>query len=291
MRSDEILKYPPLVLSPGQRRFYFDNGYLLAEEAIEPAQIQSLRHAMHELEVRASSECNLPADFEFEEPVPGQRALRQVLCACDHHAQIWRYASDSRLTDMACDLLGPDVRFRESNVSFKSTGGRGFDWHQDIVFFPSSNVSPIMALTFVEDVTHEMGPTMVIPGSHRGEIYDHYDEDGNWLGLVADHEKSRLPVERAVDITGPAGSVLFTNSCILHAARPNTSGASRPMVIAGYNSADTVALLDIPYRSKYRWKMLRGQEHGRVHSEPLQMKMPPDWNAYAGVRIDNLYQS
>jgi ectoine hydroxylase len=291
MRTDAILNCPPLVLTDEQRRFYFDNGYLLAERAIDEAQILKLRQAMSELESRAASEASLPTDFEFESSTSPRPTLRQVLCASDHHGDIWRYASESCLADMACDLLGPDVRFRESNVSFKSTGGRGFDWHQDIVFFPSSNTSPIMALTFLEDVTYEMGPTMVIPRSHRGEVFDHYDGNGDWVGLVAEHEKPRLPTSHAVDIVGSAGSVLFTNSCLLHAARSNISNKSRPMVIVGYNSADTVALLDIPYRSKYRWQIVRGQDRGLVHSEPLQMTMPPDWNAYAGVRIDNLYQS
>ena len=138
-------------------------------------------------------------------------------------------------------------------MSFKSPGGRGFDWHQDIVFFPSSNLSPLMTLAFLEDVTLEMGPTRVIPGSHRGPVYDHYDTDGKWLGLIGEHEKNQIKHDDAVSVTGPAGSILITNCAILHSALPNGSGHRRPMVIIGYQSADAISYADIPYQSRYKW--------------------------------------
>ena len=58
-------------------------------------------------------------------------------------------------------------------------------------------------VTFVEDVDFDMRWTDVIPGSHLRENYDHHDADGNWLGLIGEHVKSR--VSESVAITGPAG--------------------------------------------------------------------------------------
>ena len=61
------------------------------------------------------------------------------------------------------------------------------------------------------------------------------------------------------------------------------------MVLNGYSAADALSYVDAPYPSRFRWEIVRGQPADQVHSEPWRMKMPPDWGAYSGVRIDNLY--
>ena len=289
MTPEEILGHPPRLLSQAQREFFFENGFLLAERVIDAAGLSRLRDAFAALE-RRGEEPDCPADFELETLPDGSRGLRQVLCAADYHPEIWSYVSSAPMTALAADVVGPNVQFRESGVSFKSPGGRGFGWHQDIVFFPSSNRSPIMTLTFVEDVDSDMGPTRVIPGSHLGEVYDHYDADGTWLGLIGEHVKSRVPVAESVPITGPAGSVLITSCSLVHAADSNESTRRRPMVLAGYASADTVSYAGVPYKSRYRWRIVEGEPTREIHGDALRLKLPPDWDAYEGVRIDNLYQ-
>ena len=139
-----------------------------------------------------------------------------------------------------------------------------------------------MTLTFVENVEAGMGPTRVIPGSHLGEVYDHYDADGKWLGLIGEHVKSRVPVTESVPITGPAGSVLITSCAIVHAADENRTARRRPMVLAGYASADTVPYAGIPYRSRYRWRIVSGEPTREIHSDAQRLKMPPDWDAPSG---------
>ena len=224
MTPEEILRHPPGLLSQAQREFFFANGYLLAERAVDATWLSRLREVFATLE-KKGEESDSPADFEFETLPDGSRRLRQVLCAADYHPDIWSFVSSAPMTTLAADVVGPNVQFRESGISYKFPGGRGFDWHQDIVFFPSSNRSPIMTLTFVEDVDAEMGPTRVIPGSHLGEVYDHYDADGNWLGLIGEHEKSRVQEAKSVAVTGPAGSVLITSCAIVVKIRSCRGGA------------------------------------------------------------------
>ena len=289
MTPKEILDHPPRLLTQAQREFFFSQGYLLVERAFDEARLERLRNTLAALEARGK-EAECPADFEFETLSGGGRRLRQVLCAADYHSEIWDFVSGTPITGLAADLVGPNVQFRESGVSFKSPGGRGFDWHQDIVFFPSSNRSPIMTLTFVEDVKADMGPTRVIPGSHLGDIHDHYDADGKWLGLIGEHVKHRIPVADSVSMTGPAGSVLITSCGIVHAAGENRAARRRPMLLAGYASADTVSFAGVPYKSRYRWRIVEGEPTRSIHSDAQRLKMPPDWDSHQGVRIDNLYQ-
>ena len=289
MTPEEILDHAPRLLTRSQREFFFSQGYLLVERAVDATRLARLRETLAALETQGE-EPETPSDFEFETLPGGGRRLRQVLCAADYHSEIWNFVSSAPMTDLAADVVGPNVQFRESGVSFKSPGGRGFDWHQDIVFFPSSNRSPIMTLTFVDDVEADMGPTRVIPGSHLGDIHDHYDADGNWLGLIGDHVKHRIPEAESVEMTGPAGSVLVTSCGLVHAAGENRAARRRPMVLAGYASADTVSFAGVPYKSRYRWQIVQGEATREIHSDAQRLKMPPDWDSHQGIRIDNLYQ-
>ena len=61
--------------------------------------------------------------------------------------------------------------------------------------------------------------------------------------------------------TGPTDSVLLTSCAIVHAAHANRSARRRPMVLAGYASADTVSYAGVPYKSRYRWRIVEGEGH------------------------------
>ena len=292
MTPEQILAQPANVLDRDQRAFFFEHGYLVLEGFLPDAWRVRLRAAMDELRDRANESGNLSADFEFEDdPGGGPPRLRQVLCAPDYNDDLWAYASEPPQTDIVADLVGPDVKFREANVAYKpARGGGGFKWHQDVAFFPHSNTALVMVLTFLDDVTSEQGPTTVVPGSHLGEVYDHYDQDGQWLGVLSDGEQARAPLGQAVDLTGPAGTLAIINCCILHGARRNDSGRARPVVINGYSAADALPYAPIPYHSRYRWEIVRGQPARYVHSEDRRHKMPPDWSVrdrYYESRMDN----
>ena len=273
MTPEEILAFAPRAMTQAQRTRYFDEGYVLIEAAIDGALLEELRDTAAQLRERAQDPGQRTTDFEDEVLPSGENVLRQILCAADYHEALWPYASKAPLTDFAADAVGPNVRFRECNLSFKEPGGRGFDWHQDMAFFPSTNLTPMMLFTFLEEVTEEMGPTRVIPGSHRDEFYDHYDAAGQWLGHIGEHDKPRLRIQDAVSVTGPAGSIFITNGGVVHSAEPNRSNRARPVLITGYQNVDALTLVEIPYQSRYRWRQVSGEDTGHVHSEPMRMKI------------------
>ena len=234
MTPDEILDFPPLSLTQEQRAFYLQQGYLLVENAVDEPRLACLRAAVREVQTRARVPETRPAEFEFETPEGGgETALRQLLSAADCHPEFWSHACRPPITHLVADVIGPNVKFMQANVVFKQPGGRGFPWHQDIALLPCSNLSPLMVFTFLEDVTAEMGPTELLPGSHLTGLHDHYDERGNWLGNIGNHELEKLPTETAVSAVGPAGSVLLANCATVHCAAPNRSRRPRPMVISG----------------------------------------------------------
>ena len=229
MNPDEILNIPAVTLSQTQRECYFEHGFLLLEGLINDEQLARLREMAAELETRACEPDDCPEDFEFEtRPETGKRQLRQVLCAGDYVAGLWDYATSACLVDVVQDLVGPNIKSMFSAVSYKLPGGRGFPWHQDFAFLPCSNLSPVNTFTFLSDVVSEMGPTTLIPGSHRHDPYDHYDDAGSWLGRIGDHDLQRVPDHEAVEVCGPAGSVLvLTSRCYTWLSAVKAAGLAR----------------------------------------------------------------
>ena len=289
MSPDDILKNPAIALSQSQREHYFEDGFLLIEGLLGNKTLRTLRYAASRLEKLASEFEEFPEDFEFETlPKTGQRQLRQVLCAGDYVDELWDYTTTATLLDMVTDLIGPNIKSMFSAVSFKLPGGRGFPWHQDVAFLPCSNMSPVNTFTFLEDVDSSMGPTKMIPGSHRHDPYDHYDKEGNWLGRIGDHDLTRVPDEEAVEICGPAGSVLLFSLAILHKAERSQATRARPMIQNGYMSADAYCYVSSLYRSRHNWEIVRGTRPLYVDNDGPRWKLPPDWEHHDGVRIDNL---
>ena len=291
MTPEAILDIPPLTLTQPQRALYLEQGYLLVEDAVDKTRLEPLRAAVRELQDRAREPEACPVEFEFEVPEGSEDTeLRQLLSAADFHPGLWAHASGPPITTLVADVIGPNVKFMQANIVFKQPGGRGFPWHQDIALLPCSNRSPLMVFTYLEDVTPEMGPTNLIPGSHLEGTYDHYDEQGSWLGNIGDHDLERLPLGEAVSAVAPAGTVLLLNCATVHSADRNGSTRARPMVISGYISADTFCYIDIDalFPSQHSWQIVGGEATGYIHNQEHSLKMPPDWRSHEGVRIDNL---
>ena len=282
MKPADILAQPALRLEESDRRRYFDQGYLVLPAFVQETTLTDLRKALGQL-VEASRALNdsnqyyeLADDHNTADPHPV--VIKMV---ADLDPTVWDYVSGRELTDVAVDLLGPSVKFRESYVNYKRAGmGRAVSWHQDFPFFPTSNPAMITVLTYLEAVTEDMGPIQLLPGSHRGPLYDHYDESG-WIGRVPDDVLQTLSLDEAVPICGPAGTVVIFDNFMVHGSRENTSTKTRPVMVTGYAAADAFAYTATPpsMRSPRTWQLVRGEVARYAHHEPIDVRVPPDWNS------------
>jgi ectoine hydroxylase-related dioxygenase (phytanoyl-CoA dioxygenase family) len=220
------------------------------------------------------------AIFDLE---PGHSAtdprLRRLTSPVDQHPDYWEFASQSALADVIADLVGPDVKFHHSKLNFKwSGGGTEVKWHQDISYWPHTNYSPLTAGLYLYDCGPDQAPLMVVPGSHRGELYSQYDEQGEWAGCLSDVDaKTALAVEPA-ELTGPAGSVTIHNCRVVHGSRPNLSDAGRPLLLNAYSAADAFTYTANPLPSRREGTIVRGRPAQWATHDPRPCQVPPDWS-------------
>lgn len=132
---------------------------------------------------------------------------------------------DPRILGRLAVLLGGPV-IHHHNKGFVKPGVKGeiyggkFPPHQDYPFFPHENYNMLAAIIYMSDITDDMGPVKVLPGSHHGgprptvEGTMHLRDD-------------EFPLDQAVTATGRAGDMIAFNLNTLHMSGPNKSLVDR----------------------------------------------------------------
>ena len=280
MVPENVLAIPPKVLTQKQREFYFEYGYLLLEGMISDTWIASLRAATTEVinESRKISKSDETWDLEPGHSKEHPR-LRRLSSPNDHHPVYWEYASQSVVPDIVSDLVGPNVKFHHSKINFKwADGGEEVKWHQDIGFWPHTNYGPCTVGTYIYNCGMEQGPVGMIPGSHNGELFDQYSDDGEWIGCLRQNDAENLDTSKAVYLDGPAGSLTIHNCRMIHGSKPNNSDVVRRLLLNIYAPADAMPYTHNPLYSKYDQAIVRGEAQRWAHHDPRTCLMPPDWS-------------
>ena len=78
-------------------------------------------HFIDESRSRAASDDRFDLESDHCATAPRLRRLNQPVA---QHPDYWRFASRSCITDLAEDLLGPNVMFHHSKLNFKWSGAR-----------------------------------------------------------------------------------------------------------------------------------------------------------------------
>jgi ectoine hydroxylase-related dioxygenase (phytanoyl-CoA dioxygenase family) len=280
MKPENILSYPARVLSPAQRASYFDDGYLLVERAIGEDWLVRLREGVAGFVAQSRSITSSDAVFDLESGHSADTPrLRRVSSPCDQDDVFWSFLKESPLIEILADVLGPNVKFYQSKLNFKwAKGGAEVKWHQDVPFFPHTNAAVLTVGLYLEDSGPEQGPLMVVPGSHKREIFNHYDDNGTWTGDIQPGDLNRVDTDSAVELCGPAGSITIHNYRAVHGSRPNLSGRGRPLLLNVVSAADAMPYTPNALKSRYEQAILAGDQVQWAHHESGEYLIPPDWS-------------
>ena len=269
------------ILTDAQLEAFRRDGAIVARNAVTPETLAALRAEFDGWveESRAHAApfgqiCDGRPRFDLEEDHgPDHPSLRRVASPTDISETYANVAFDSAMTDMAADILGPDVRFHHAKVNSKLPKTKTVvKWHQDFPFDPHSNDDTLTALLFLDDVTLENGPLMIAPGSHKGPLLSHY-QNGVFTGAVSDEATTAFEAE-AVPCTGPAGAVCLMHSRVAHASTANNSAAPRTLFIVTYAAADAAPLSPVAVPSPDQGRIVRGREPGRIRSMDFEIETP-----------------
>ena len=281
MTPASILAQNALILSQAARESYFQQGFVVAPNALSQDWLQRMREAYLAAVERSRSLAksnewfSLQADHSQDNP-----RIHRIEKLADQAPIFWDIVGASDLAALAADIVGPDVIYRDSMINVKSPGGGGsVAWHQDLPFYPHTNTSTIQILIALYDVPMEQGPLTVISGSHRGRIYEHYDEAGNWSGKISPADCDLLDMNNAVTLPCQAGDAIILHPLTVHSSGSNNSERNRPYLIHGMSAADSISYTAMTWGNSHSGELVRGKPARYAHHEELVMPLPPDWSA------------
>ena len=227
------------MLSKQQIEFYNENGYLLVENAVSPAQLARMRDIAYDFieKSRAVSVSDDVFDLDDGHSAEAPR-LTRIKLPHRQHPYFWEVAKSSGITEVLRQLLGPDVLLQTSKLNTKAPGGgAAVEWHQDWAFYPHTNDRILACGLMLEDVDLANGPLQIIPGSHKGPVLDHNNKEGVFCGAI-DPDDPEFHGDKAVTLTGKAGSMTVHHARTLHGSAPNRSDRARLILFYECLAAD-----------------------------------------------------
>ena len=279
MTPEQVLSYAPRVLTQSQREHYFEHGYVGVESLVPAdtlAEVQAVTNEFVELsrqETQSGEAFDIGPGHSAETPV-----LRRIKSPDERHEVYWNFAT-GLMADVAADLVGPNVTYHHSKLNFK-----WFDesdtvkWHQDIQFFPHTNYNVLTIGCYLADTDMNNGPLAVLRGSHNEDLYNQYDADGNWTGMLSEEDAAGVDMSRADYLTGPAGSITIHNARALHYSPSSKSPLPRPLLLNCYTSADAKPYTPHPTPTSHTYELVRGEPVQWAHHDPRPCQIPPDWS-------------
>jgi ectoine hydroxylase-related dioxygenase (phytanoyl-CoA dioxygenase family) len=221
------------MLSKEQIEFYRENGYLLVENVVTPEQLARMREITYDFIEKSRAVTVSDGVFDLDEGHSAQSPkLTRIKLPHKQHPYFWEVAKNSGVTEVLRQLLGPNVLLQTSKLNTKAPGGgAAVEWHQDWAFYPHTNDNILACGLMLEDVDLPNGPLQVIPGSHKGPVLNHNNADGIFCGAI-DPSDPDFHHDKAVTLTGKAGSMTVHHARTLHGSAPNRS--DRPRLILFY---------------------------------------------------------
>ncbi len=153
-----------LFLTPQQKQFFDDNGYLNIKSFYSPHELDEMRRQFHEL---VSQTENRPKNMSYAfmpqaegYPVDPYNPLN-VVGMMDHVLanEYWfDHFTDPRVVAVMVDLFGPNIDFHNGKIRNKPPGfvcTQG--WHQDWPYERHTSPDLAAVITYIEETGFEVG--------------------------------------------------------------------------------------------------------------------------------------
>ena len=257
---------------------YHRDGFVVVPDLLGPEALKELREVIADLVAASAAVDTHTAVYDLE---PGHTAaeprVRRIKTPHKVHPAFAAVVRRAPVLAVLTELLGPDLRLKGAKLNMKAARyGSPVEWHQDWAFYPHTNDDLLAIGVMLDDMELDNGPLLVVPGSHKGPVWNHHGADGRFCGLVnpADIEAE---IASAVALTGRAGSMSFHHVRALHGSALNTSDRSRNLLLYEVAATDAWPLLGVADFDEFNREILSGAPtvEPRVTSVPVRLPLPP----------------
>jgi len=266
------------MLSRAQIDEYNEIGAIVVPDILTAEETARLRRVTEDFVQRAREVTNHTEIYDLEDSHTSEDPrVRRIKAPHLHHPEYAALVKHPNIIAVLRDLWGPNIRFDTAKLNMKSAGfGAAVEWHQDWAFYPHTNDDLAAVGVMMDDMELANGPLLVIPGSHRGPVFDHH-ADGVFCGAM-DPSRQDCDYASAIPLTGKAGSITVHHVRAVHGSAPNTSDRDRRLLLLQFRSADAWPLLGFPGGIETFDKLMvsgRPTLEPRLARVPVRLPLPP----------------
>ncbi|MBZ4189507.1 phytanoyl-CoA dioxygenase family protein [Niabella beijingensis] len=226
-------------LSQEQIRYYQENGFVVIDDFLSPAELEEWREAVM-VAVTERNGIKIPGqdikvgmdDGINEDAEYFSKVFDQLLNLWQTNEQVRKIMTDERIGKMAAELAGADgIRIWHDQALFKKPWANPTSWHLDTPFWSFSDRKALSIWVALDDATLENGCLYFIPGSFKETTFENKGIGKNMDGIFEVYPQFKKVNSVAAKMK--AGSCSFHNGLTIHGAGANmTSGYRRAMTCA-----------------------------------------------------------
>jgi ectoine hydroxylase-related dioxygenase (phytanoyl-CoA dioxygenase family) len=266
------------MLTQAQIDEYNEVGAIVVPNVLSAAEVAELRRVTDMFVDRARAITEHDAIFDLEDThTQSQPRVRRIKSPHLHDPAYEALRHHPGIIAALASLWGPNIRFDTAKLNLKSANfGAPVEWHQDWAFYPHTNDDLAAVGVMMDDMESANGPLMIIPGSHKGPIYDHHDQ-GRFCGAM-DPTRDNIDFSKAIELNGRAGAISIHHVRAIHGSAQNTSNKDRRLLLFQFRAADAWPLITPPRDlAAYDAMMVSGISSltPRVTAVPVRLPLPP----------------
>lgn len=265
------------MLTQAQIAEYNEVGAIVVPDVLTPEEVRTLRSVTDGFVERARGLTTHTDIYDLEDSHTAETPrVRRIKAAHLHHAAYAALTRHPKIVGVLQALWGPHIRFDTAKLNMKCAGfGAPVEWHQDWAFYPHTNDDLAAVGVMFDDMAMANGPLMIVPGSHRGPIFDHH-ADGVFCGAM-DPGNHDVDYTSAIPLTGRAGSITVHHVRAVHGSAPNLSDQDRRLLLFQFRSADAWPILGYPAGiAAFDALMVAGEpQQPRLEHVPVRLPLPP----------------
>jgi len=256
-------------LSPQQRAFYEENGFIVLKALISGRDVSTFYdrfdYLVHHPKQRLP-EMIVMRDVALEKVDASRRTEETTVTKIQNWSRddvLWRFASHPSIVRCVEAIIGGDIRahhFMAINKP-KDPGllSSRHPLHQDAHAFPFTPFSRIVcAWTALQRVERNNGCLCVVPGSHRTALLEHrYPRQWTgpvnraYHGLQCEGDLNALLRKRVHLEMDPGDTVLF-HPLLVHGSGANLSGRNRRSISTHYVNSREVSFVSLPQQKEIK---------------------------------------